>query len=354
MVTSLPMEVHRKPSLLIFNYTMDPMNPLLSHQSEVVDALAGHFEKITVITAGVNKSTAPINVHIVSTSWKPKARVTSIFRFYRKALPIVFSGDYDSVFFHMTDVQCALIAPLLRFLGKKQVLWYAHSFKSIYLAFSSNWVSTIVTSTSGSCPLKSQKVKLIGQAINPLKFPAMNSNELNYNNLIHIGRFDKSKNISLLISSAIQLRNVFPQLRLTIIGSPSSPESKSWAKNLIASNSHLVSEGWLHFENEVPRSEFPEKIKGNGCFFHAYMGSLDKTLIESTMLRVPVITINPEYLGIFGSWSKLPEPSLIEEFLAFRETSEMSIEVELERRLLISIDQHSMENWVRQLSRLLS
>lgn len=332
---------------------MDPFDPVLSHQPEVVSALSMSFRNITVITAGSSKFSTSSNIGIVSTSWQPREKLRSIFWFYRKTLPVIFSGDFDSVFFHMTDVQCALISPLLRIMGKKQVLWYAHTSKSNYLKFASFWVSTIATSTVGSCPIRSPKVKAIGQGVNPLNFPAMSFTQLSFDNLIHIGRFDKSKNIDLLISSVIELRKIFAHLNLVIIGSPANSESESWASQLIASSSPLVSEGWLHFAPAVPRSEFPKQMRGKGCFFHAYTGSLDKTLIESTMMGVPVITVNPEYLRIFGSWSSLHNPSLIEEFIAFRATSKTAIEGELSRRLSISIDQHSLANWVTQLTKLI-
>jgi len=91
----------------------------------------------------------------------------------------------------------------------------------------------------------------------------------------------------------------------------------------------------------------------NGCFFHGYLGSLDKTLIESTMLRVPVVTLNPEYTSIFGTWSKLPISDLIDEYLALRNLTRGEINLELDRRLDLARRNHSLRNWIEKLATLL-
>ena len=91
----------------------------------------------------------------------------------------------------------------------------------------------------------------------------------------------------------------------------------------------------------------------NGCFFHAYIGSLDKTLIESTMCRVPVITINPEYLEIFGTWSNLDEITLVDEYTAMRKLTQVELKAELNRRVELAVQNHSLEHWINLLMEIL-
>ena len=111
-----------------------------------------------------------------------------------------------------------------------------------------------------------------------------------------------------------------------------------------------IESGWLHFKDAIPRDQFPIEIAKTGCFFHGYLGSLDKTLIESTMLRVPVVTINSEYTSIFGTWSKLPISDLIDEYQAFRNLTTGEINLELDRRLNLARRNHSLRNWIEQLA----
>jgi glycosyltransferase involved in cell wall biosynthesis len=332
---------------------MDPRDPLLSHQYEAIKALANDFNKITVITGRVGEIESNPRIQVISTNWQPGHRLTNLFKLFATAIPEVIRGDFKSVFYHMTDLQCALLSPLVRLRGRKQFLWYAHAFKSKYLIFASWWVTGIITSTIGSCPLNSKSVQPIGQAIDQDKFMPIPFNELNFDKLIHIGRFDKSKKVDLLISTAEELQNFFPNINLTIIGSPANLESQNWAKDLIAKSNQEIEKGWLHFKSAIPREQFPIEMAKNGCFFHGYLGSLDKTLIESTMLRVPVVTLNPEYTSIFGTWSKLPISDLIDEYLALRNLTRGEINLELDRRLDLARRNHSLRNWIEQLATLL-
>ena len=343
----------KNPNLLIFNFVMDPLDPLLSHQYEAVLALSKHFNQVTVITGRAGVTSTDPKIRVISTKWIPGQSKRNLIRLFSKALPQIMRGEYSSVFYHMTDMQCALLSPFVRLRNRKQFLWYAHTFKSKYLLFSSWWVTGIVTSTAGSCPLTSKYVHTIGQAIDQEKFLPVKFNSLNFNNLIHIGRFDKSKNIDYLIATAEDLRKSFLSLKLTIIGSPANEASQRWADELIAESKTRVSDGWLQFKGSIPREQFPIEASKNGCFFHGYLGSLDKTLIESTMMCIPVVTTNLEYINIFGSWSNTEHPNLEDEYRAFRDLPEYKVEQELQRRLEIALNCHSLRNWIEQLSKLL-
>ena len=340
-------------NLLIFNYVMDSTDPLLSHQYEAVAELSVKFNEITVITGRIGVVEKDASIRIISSDWAPGHRIRSVLRLLRVATPIILRGNYSSVFFHMTDVQAAILSPLIRLRHRRQYLWYAHTYKSSYLRWASTWVSGIITSTVGSCPIKGDRVIPIGQAIDESKFPVLPFEKLKLDKLIHIGRFDKSKNIDLLVSEFKDLRKLFPEISLTLVGNSSNSESHSWAKKLINDNRDYVDEAALTFRDAILRSQFPDVLAENGCFFHAYTGSLDKTLIESTMMRVPVLTINPEYLSIFGSWSKRHQVSLRDEYKALRSLSAKEMQGELERRLTMVKEKHSLVNWINQLNSLL-
>lgn len=339
--------------LLIVNYVMDSENPLLSHQQEAVHALSKNFDHVTVITGKVGANKTSSNVEIINTHWNPGQRIRNTLRFLIKTFPLIIRGDFNSVFFHMTDLQCAILSPLVRLRGKKQFLWYAHTSKSFFLRWSSLWVNLIVTSTSGSCPVKNKKVMPIGQAIDDSQFTNLSIENMNLNKLIHIGRFDKSKQIESLIQAAIELRENNREIELKLVGSPANEESKIWAKDLVSKYRNQTELGWLQFEGSIPRNLFRKKIEDSGCFFHAYVGSLDKTLVESTMLCVPVITVNPEYIAIFGAWSKANSISLVSEYKAMRSLNSADLELELNRRHSLALENHSLRNWISQLSRLL-
>ena len=332
---------------------MDRQDPLLSHQYEAVSALATKFEKVKVITGRVGVIESNPKVDIINTNWTAGRPVANLLNLYFKSFQAIVKNDFQSVFFHMTDLQAALISPFIWLRRKRQYLWYAHTYKSKYLTFASLWVSKVVTSTPGSCPLPGSKVIAIGQAIDEKKFTPVPFEELHLNKLIHIGRFDKSKNIDQLIEAAREIRKIQSGTTLTLVGTPANAESKAWASRLISVSREDTQNGWLSFKAAIPREDFRREIQQNGCFFHGYTGSLDKTLVESTMLRVPVITINPEYVSIFGTWSNSQNFALVSEYFAMRALSVSELEAELDKRLAIARSEHSLSHWIDELASLL-
>ena len=333
---------------------MDPEDPLLSHQLEIANSLAHNFKKVTVITGRVGKIQTQADVQILNSDWIPGKKFLGIFRLLRISVPIILKGEFDSVFFHMTDLQCAILSPLVRIRGKKQILWYAHTKESLYLRWASIWINSIVTSTAGSCPMTGKKVQVIGQAIDSEKFTEIPFNRLDLNKLIHIGRFDRSKNIEVLTEHSRVLHQEFSSLSLCIIGTPANQESRTWSETLVKSLEYEVSVGWLTFSKSIPRHEIRSVMENHGCFFHGYLGSLDKTLIEATLLGVPVVTINREYLSIFGQWSSSESPNLADEYRCLRRLSEKEICDEIKRRRELALQKHSMKNWIKQLTELLA
>jgi len=340
--------------LILFNFTMDSKHPLLSHQPDIARLLTSHFDLVTVITND-GQSFVDGNLHVNTVNWKEGATFGNLFRFYSIAIPIVFKKRKRSVVFsHMTDLQSFLIAPLTRLIGTPHYLWYAHTHKSSYLKLANLFVSGIVTSTKGSCPIKSDKVFPIGQAIDEELFmPSFTKNNSSLPRGIHIGRLDPSKNLDLIFSEISSLRIMFPELSITQVGSPSTVFAKSECNSLRVKWHSALTEGWIDIQDSVTRSELPHLLKGFDVFFHAYIGSLDKTLIEATMSGLPVVTINPEYLSEFGSWGSYSNVSLRSEYRSILKMSPGGYAEEIQRRYKIALDRHSRARWINALVNLL-
>ncbi len=340
--------------IVVFNYAFDVSDPLLSHQYEAVKYFAAHFKEVVVIT-GRKGSFPPLeNVKVYSTSWKSGKKFRSVYRLFKVSIPVLARRNYTSVFFHMTDVQAAILSPIIRILKKPQFLWYAHTMKSKYLTFSSFWVSNIVTSTSGSCPIHTTKVLPIGQSVDTSLFPFRKFDKRMLHKSIHVGRFDKSKRVDELISAVNDLRAEFDSLELMLVGSTANKDSKRWADGVVKESMPFVEAGWLKFKEAIPKNQFVGLVSSYGIFLHKYEGSLDKTLIEATMLGVPVVTTNPEYISIFGSWGGRGMPSIIHEYRTILKKDNNEIQQELARRSQIAISDHSLENWGKRMSEILS
>ena len=109
----------------------------------------------------------------------------------------------------------------------------------------------------------------------------------------------------------------------------------------------------ITFTPAIKREGVPEALSEHDIFVHAYRGSLDKTLIEATLVGLPVITVNKAYIEEFGSWSSGNSFTLKQEFLAFQNFDEKLRSEELSRRYQYAVSNHSLKIWSEKLTEIL-
>ena len=126
---------------MVINYCMDVRHPVLSHQVQAVNALASEFDQVLVLTGQLGVCEVLPNVTVMSTNWVAKQPIRNSMRFLSIAIPIVITQRFVSVFSHMTEVQSALIAPVIKVLGIRHYLWYAHTTRSKYLVWCYFWLT---------------------------------------------------------------------------------------------------------------------------------------------------------------------------------------------------------------------
>ena len=222
--------------LLVVNYCMDLDNPSLSHQVEAVKSLAQYFESVTVVTGKIGRFEPMGNVKVISTNWIPGRPLSNLIKLYRTAIPEL--AQIDVVFSHMAEVQALFLAPFTKIFRKPHFLWYAHAYPSKYLTSAYFFLDGIITSTSGSCPINKRNVFTIGQAINPNDFYRNDNFVRNLDKYCHVGRFDSSKGIIEIIRATSSQRNKNPNLKLTLIGSPSNEKQLNYSLDVRKENEH--------------------------------------------------------------------------------------------------------------------
>jgi len=335
---------------------MDEEHQVFSHQIELVNKLAIHFDRVTVLTGQKGICRVPSNVQVVNFEWIAGKKVSSLLRFLSAFLQTIRKDTYSVLFSHMTSTHSFFISPVTKLLRLKHYLWYAHASNGLYLRVSKLLTNGIITSTPGSCPLNGEKIYPIGQSINKNKFEKRQLLNYPIKNLIHIGRLDPSKNVDLIIQSVESYRKTYPELTLEIVGSPSSEIYKDYAQDLIAKFSSTPYNVWLKFTPYIQRENLPKLLRSKDGFIHSFQGSLDKTLVEATFSGLPTITINTEYLNFFGSWStnnNFGDLTLDSETLALLKKSKSDINLEVERRYELAVSQHELDSWVDRLVKIL-
>jgi glycosyltransferase involved in cell wall biosynthesis len=350
------MDKLKKNNLLVLNYVMDETDKLLSHQLEVVDKIAKKINHVTVLTGKIGKVADLDNVNLYSYNWKEGKNLANLFKLLFQFYRIIRKENIKVVFSHMTFNQSLVILPFTKILRIKHFVWYAHKSKNRLLGICYKMFDGILTSTLDSCPVKSTKVYSIGQTINQSKFPVRKSINYPVRKLVHIGRFDPIKKIEVIISSVSELRKTYPQLTLSIIGSASGVKNQIYEDRVKLDSVKYINEEWLTFYPSVVRENILLVLSDHDCFIHACDAAIDKVILESTISKLPVITINQEYLKEFGSWGSstdLPSINLEREFKSVTNLSKADLNEEVERRYLLAIEKHELSGWVGRLLNIL-
>lgn len=319
--------------------------------------LSESFEETIVLTADPIIGGSIQNLNVISTNWKQGKRVRSVFRFIFTSIPVLLRNRDAVVFSHMTEVQSFLIAPLCRLLGMRHFLWYAHSYKSLYLKLSIPFLSGVLSSTQGSCPVNGRKVRLIGQGV---ELPSTGVNQYLSSpkpfSWYHISRIDTSKRIELLIEVVHATRLKGYNLTLDIFGAPSSKKMEKYFIGLKKQFRDFTDLGWLRFLGQLERNKLSSATNKYDGFIHAFQGSLDKTLVEATLGRKLVVTTNSEYRKEFLLKENLSKNEF--DYLCFQLelfiNSPLEVrEAEIQRRFEIALSQHSLDGWIQRLSKVL-
>lgn len=335
-------------TLLVFNYAMDQSDPIFSHQFDAIVGLAGKFGKVVVITQRQASFTVPFNVKVINLHWKTGRSFSNSVRFLELLIKVLIDDKPEIVFSHMTEKLSLIAAPLLKILRIPHFLWYAHASTSLSLKITSNFVNAILTSTAGSCPIKKSRVRIVGQAIDTERFRGKVPQKTHPKNFIHVGRLDKSKNIDLLIHKVL-IEN--SDNYLTLVGAPSNSEAEDYWGSIKTKYAHLLKSGKLIAYGPIQRSELPALLINYDVFIHAFYGSLDKSILEATACGLPVVTTNPEYLSIFGSWSdELGNYCLNLELHGFLNKPISVRELELQRRANLVRTDHSFYSWLEKVT----
>jgi len=154
---------------------------------------------------------------------------------------------------------------------------------------------------------------------------------------------DSSKNVEMIIQTLDKLRCEFPEIKLLLIGNSS--------ESLLTE----FNSSWVTAQSSIKRENLPREFAKHGTFIHAFIGSLDKVLVEAVMMQMPVLSINPEFLKefvIFGADES--DRSLYSQtrnyLLQDSESIDKVVAVNLER----AIDRHELVGWISRLTNVIT
>lgn len=320
-------------------------------------ALSQFFDTVEVFTAEIGSESLPKNIRVFHIPWKANSALRNIVAIMKTLYPAIIRNRTSVLFTHMTDVHAAILAPLTWLLKIRHILWYAHAKNSKYLMWSSFFVSKIVSSTPGSCNLgiNKKKVLYINQGIDSKNFPYFARSPEKLHKILYYGRLDPSKNIHIFPDLVFELNHSSDSYSIDVFGRPTNLESEKYFFDVVSSSKAKSQKASITFHDPITRALIPDTAKRYDIFLNLFSGSLDKTLIETTFMGMPVITWNVEYCSQFGTWSNSSVSETIDfivrEFEFINSLKRIELNKEINRRLDLAIRNHSFEGWVNRLVR---
>ena len=345
--------------LIVVNYSMSSKSLVFSHQREVVRELSQFFETVEVFTTEVSSDPLPRKVKVSHIPWKVNSPLSNVVTVLKLLYPALIRNRTSVLFTHMTDVHAAILAPLTWLLKMRHILCYAHAKNSKYLIWSSFFVSKIVSSTPGSCNLgiNKRKVLYINQGIDSKNFPYLARSPEKLHKVLYYGRLDPSKNIHIFPDLVFELNRSSYSYSIDVFGRPANLESEKYFFDVVSSHKAKSQKTSITFHDPIARALIPDIAKKYDFFLNLFSGSLDKTLIETTFMGMPVITWNGEYCSQFGTWSNSSVSEtidfIIREFEFINSLKKIELKKEINRRLDLAIKNHSFEGWINRLVRVL-
>jgi glycosyltransferase involved in cell wall biosynthesis len=209
-------------------------------------------------------------------------------------------------------------------------------------------VDKIFTSSKSSLPYQSEKVIVVGQAVNNEKF-AFREKKIG-KKLVSIGRVTRVKNLDKIIRIFKRVPDSHQNMSLELVG-PYEKED-AYFKELKQLIDELQLNSKVVFSGPLSQEQIPNKLYESTLFFNlgGTQSALDKATIESLSCGTPVMTDNravrenlPEHL-VDKLYSEDIEDLArkTNEVLSLKDSEFMTLSKELSREVSRS---HSLDNF---------
>ena len=265
-------------NLLYLNLAVDDEDVSLGFANTWIKQFSNKFENVDIIT--LNKSNENIGtnnkVNIYGLLKGDNTSRISKFLLLRKTIKeLTSTSSYDLCFSHMSP----LLLLMTKFYSLKKfptILWYTHPkpkefSKKIVLIMSLFFCNKVVTASNSSFPYKSNKLNVVGHAIDYEQFLNKRKKVLNKEFLI-LSRISKSKNLEGEIDGF--LKSKFSNHNMSIVGDAVSKEDVEYRNNL--SKKYELNKNVI-FLGKIPHKDLPSLM--NKYSFHIRYGYSRSTLL---------------------------------------------------------------------------
>jgi glycosyltransferase involved in cell wall biosynthesis len=290
--------------LLWFNLATDLDDPVLGFTHDWIRAAASRVGSVRVVTMRSGRLELPENVRVESLGKeKGYGRLRRVGRFYRIVKRLVDEERFDACFSHMNPLFTVLGARMLRAKGIPIATWYAHPSLTLTLKLAHRASSAMVTSLPFAYPYRRDKLHVIGQGIDVLRFSPVESRPEEPPMILCAGRISPVKDHETLLRAAALARHE-KKFQIVILGSPARPSDEAYRSSLERLAAELGLADAVSFHAAVSGRELPSWYRR--ATLHVNLtpaGYGDKVALESMACGTPTLAANADYRETLGPFA---------------------------------------------------
>jgi len=325
-----------QPDAVMITQAVDEDDPILGFTVGWVNALAENLRRLSVFCLRTGKHRLRDNVSLRVLEGGKTGRLRALERGLKSDLKEM---EVAAIFAHM----CPRYAVAARRIVRAKVpiiLWYAHSAKSLWLRLAHRVSRVVLTPTAESCPIASQKVRVVGHGIDTEKFsPTFENSKRSprrgwHGHLAHetlhardaratrsprrgrnggivllsAGRIAPLKRYEFLIEAFAEAASSFSpgEIVLRILGSPCLPEDERYFSRLKRAVRQKGIENVVEFRAAVAYSGVEAEYADCDLFVStAFRHSIDKAPLEAMACGKVLLTSNRNFRPLLGRHAEL-------------------------------------------------
>lgn len=296
-------------NLLIITQTVDKNDSNLGFFCGWITEFSKHLDNVYVIANKVGEYDLPKNVTVLSLGKESGAgRFTKIIKFW--AYLLKYLPKSNGLLAHMCPEYIVYGGWIARLFGKKIGLWYLHKSVTWQLRLAAMLSNYIFTAHKDGVMLKSDKITVTGHGIDVSMFKnSVKKSTDEMLTLLTVGRLSSSKNLLILVKSAIIIRKKYNKnVRFIVVGEPYLVEDKKYLEDVKRYMHEQEADDVVQFVGKVPHPDIHKYHDQADVFLNAgRTGGVDKAVLEAMASSLPVITSNIAFKNI------LPESSVFSE-----------------------------------------
>lgn len=291
-----------RPDVVMITQAIDEEDPVLGFTPGWVNALARHVGRLSAYCLRGGKCALRENVslHVLG-----EGKITRLWRLRKGLKSDLRQSTVRAVFAHMCP-KYAIAARRILARSIPVILWYTQWARTRWLAAAHRISDVVLTAVEESCPIRSEKVRVVGHGIDTEKFTPVSREPHHGLVLLSAGRIAREKKYDVLLEAMATVRKEWASGDITvrIVGSPCVERDHAYFSELKRLVREKDLESVVEFRPAVPYTRVHEEYAACDVFVSTHLRhSLDKAPLEAMACGKIVLTTNQSFLPVLREYS---------------------------------------------------